>query len=99
MVSARSPSRDFENYLRIVVGLNKDDVWLTLKPYISNFVTFKITPGIYTINDISEVVYTTGNHEGTLQIKYDDITLKTKLISKRLGGIFGTLKFNKKNFF
>ena len=37
---ARSPFRDFDSYLRIVVGLDEDDIQLILKQYNSNFVTF-----------------------------------------------------------
>ena len=35
---ARSPNRHFESYLRMVVGLDEDDIQLTLKQYKSNFV-------------------------------------------------------------
>ena len=41
-----SPFGDFESYLRIVIGLNKDDLQLILKHYNSNFVTCEIPPGI-----------------------------------------------------
>ena len=30
---ARSPFRDFESYVRIVVGLHEDDIQLTIKQY------------------------------------------------------------------
>ena len=40
-----------------------------------------------------------GDHEGTLRIDYDDITMKTKLILKRSGGIVGVLRFDEKSFF
>ena len=63
---ARSPFRDFECYLRIVIGSIEEDIQLILKQYNSNFVIYKIEPGIYTMQDISEVVYTIGDHEGTL---------------------------------
>ena len=63
---ARSPFRDFESYLRIVVGLDEGDIQLILKQNNSNFVTYELSPGIYTIKDISEAVYTMGDHEGTL---------------------------------
>ena len=43
---ARSPFRDYESYLRIVIGLNEDNIQLILKQYKSNFVTFEIPPGI-----------------------------------------------------
>ena len=50
-------------------------------------------PGIYSIKAISEVVYTKGNHDGTLQIEYDDISKKRKLILTRFGSAFGYLRF------
>ena len=95
---ARSPFRDFESYLRIVIGLDESDIWLILKQYKSNFVTYEIPPGIYKIKDISEVVYTMGNHAVTLKIESDDISMKPKLNLKRLSGTFGTLKFDAKSF-
>ena len=51
---ARSPFRDFESYLRIVVGLDEDDIQLFLKQYKSNFLTYELSPVIYTIKDISQ---------------------------------------------
>ena len=96
---ARSSFRDFESYLRIVVGLDEDVILLILKQYNSNFVTYELSPGIYSIKDISEVVYTMGDHEGTLQIEYDDIRMKTKPILTRFGGTFGTLRFDERSFF
>ena len=39
-----------------------------------------------------------GYHERTLQIKYDDIIMKTDLLLTRFGETFGTLKFDE-NFF
>ena len=92
---ARSPFRDFENYLRIVVGLDDVGIQFFLKTYESNLITKEKLPGIYSIQDISDVVYTMGDHEGTLQIEYDDITMKTKLISTRFGRMFGTFRFEK----
>ena len=62
---APSPFRGFESYPRSVVGSDEDDIQLILKQYISNFVTYEIPPSIYSIKDISEVVYTMGDHEGT----------------------------------
>ena len=55
---ARSPVRDFEVFLRIVVGLDEDDLQLVLEHYISNFITYEISPGVYATEDISEVVDT-----------------------------------------
>ena len=45
---ARSPFREIESLLRIVVGLDEDDIQLILKQYKSNFVTYELFPGIYT---------------------------------------------------
>ena len=46
MAYARSPFRDFESYLRIVVDLDEDDIQLILKQYNANFVTYELDPGI-----------------------------------------------------
>ena len=70
-----------------------------MKKCNSNYVTYEISPGICSIKDISKAVYTLGDHEGTLKIEYDDITMKTKLILKRFGGTFGTLRFDEKSLF
>ena len=70
---ARSLFRDFESHLRIVVGLDEDDIQLVLKRYIANFVTYELDPGNYTIEDLQEAVYPLGDHGGTLQIEYHDI--------------------------
>ena len=53
---------------------------------------------LHNYSDILEVVYTKGDLEGTLQIEYDDVGMKTKLILTRFGGIFETLRFNEKSF-
>ena len=72
---------------------------MILKIYNSKFVTYELVPGIYSNKDISEAVYTIGDHEGTLKIGYDDFSMKTKLTLKRFGGTFGTLRFDEKSFF
>ena len=72
---------------------------MILNQYNLDFVTYKLIPGVYTIEDISEAVYTMGDHEGTVPIEYDEITMITKLILNRFGGIFGTLTFDEKPFF
>ena len=96
---ARSPFRDFESYLRIVIGLEEDNNQLILKQYNENFVTSELDPGNYTIEDLQEAVYPFGDHEGTSQNKYDDLNKKVKLILTRFGSTFGTLRFDKKSFF
>ena len=77
---ARSPFRDFQSFLRIVVGLDEDDIRLILKQYNANFVTYDLDPGNYTTENLQEAVYPLGDHERTLQIEYDDVNKKTKLI-------------------
>ena len=96
---ARSLFRDLEKYLRIVVGLDEDDIQLILRQNNANFVTYELDPGIYTFEDLQEAVYPLGDHEGTLQIEYDDINKKTKLILTRFGSTFGLLRFDEKSFF
>ena len=58
-----SSFRDFESYLRLVVGLDEEDIQLILKEYNSHFITYELTPGIYTIQDISEAIQTFSGHE------------------------------------
>ena len=93
------PFLDFESYLRIVVGLDEDDIQLILNQNIATFVTYELDPGIYKIQELQEAVHLLGDHEGTLQIEYDDISMKTNFILKRLGGTSGNLSFQEKLFF
>ena len=96
---ARSPFRDFESYLRIVVGLDEEDIQLILKQYISYFFTYKLTPRIYTIHDISDAVQNFSGHGEILKIEYDDFSMKTNIILTNFGETFGTLRFDEKSFF
>ena len=41
-----SSIRDFESYLRLIVGLDLEDVQLILKEYNSHFITYEVTPEI-----------------------------------------------------
>ena len=77
---ARSP---FESYLRILVGLNEEDFQLFSKQHPSIFVTYGLSPGIYTIEDFSEANYTMGYLDGILQIENDDISMNSKPILTR----------------
>ena len=43
---ARSLFRDFESYLRIVVGLVEDFIQIILKQYNANFITYQLSLGI-----------------------------------------------------
>ena len=70
---AKSNFRDFESYLRIVIGLDEEDIQLISKQYNSHFVTYEITPGIYTIQDISDNIHTFSGHSEVIEIGYDDV--------------------------
>ena len=98
-----SKFRDFESYLRIVVGLDEKDFQLILEEFNSHFVTYELNPGIYTIQDISEIINTFSGHNEVIEIEYNDISMKTKIILKykdsRENFGLGTLRFDKKSFF
>ena len=100
---ARSKFRDFESYLRLLFDLDEEDILLILKQYNSHFVTYELTTGIYTIQDISDTIHTFGGHSEIIEIEYDDITMKTKIILKHKGGQdkfgLGTLRFDERSFF
>ena len=100
---ARSLFRDFETYLRIVVRLPEEDFQLLLKEYNSHFITYELTPGIYSIQDISDTIQTFSDHMQTIQVEYDDISMKTKIILKYIGErkmfVLGTLRFDERSFF
>ena len=72
---------------------------MILEQYISSFVTYDLSPGVYSIKDRSEVVYTMGDHGGTLKLEYDDFAVKIKLILTRFGSTFRTSSFDEKFFF
>ena len=94
--------RGFESYLRIVVGLDEEDVQLILEEYNSHFITYELTPGIYTIQDISNAIHTFSGHSEIIQIEYDNISMKTKFILKfknnRYAFGLGTLRFDERSF-
>ena len=100
---SRSLFRDFESYLRIVVGLDEEAIQLLLKQYNSHFITYELTPGICTIQDISDAVHTFSGHMEIIQIEYDDISMKRKYISKYIAAqktlVLGTLRFDERSFF
>ena len=100
---ARSPFRDFEIYLRIVVRFDEEDVQLILKEYNSHFITYELPPGIYSIQNILDTIHTFSGHMGTIQIEYDDISMKSKIIIKYIDdqniSVLGTLRFDKRSFF
>ena len=98
-----SPFRDFESYLRLVVGLDEVDIRLILKEYNSHFITYELTPGIYTIQDISDAIKTISGHQETIQLEYDDISMRATIVLKfkneKNTFALGTLRFDKQSFF
>ena len=98
-----SPFRDFESYLRLVVGLDDEDIRLILEEYNSHFITYELTPGIYTIQDISDAIQTFSGHQETIQLEYDDISMRTTIVLKFKNEekkfALGTLRFDKQSFF
>ena len=89
--------------MRIRVGLDEEDIQLILKEYNSHFITYELTPGIFTIQDILDAVQTFSGHSDIIEIEYNDISMKTKIILKkkylRKNFGLGTLRFNQKFFF
>ena len=100
---ARSLFRDFETYLRIVFRLDEEVIQLILKEYNSHFITDELPPGIYSIQDILDTINTFSGHMETIQLKYDDISMKSKIVLKYLDEqdilVLGTLRFDKRSFF
>ena len=93
--------QDFESFLRTQIDLVEDDIELVLEEYNSNFITYELTPGIYTFKDISEALYNILQSEypgpgNVIDIEYDDITMKTKLVVRY--GIIA-IRFDEKSFF
>ena len=93
--------QDFESFLRTQIDLVEDDIKLVLDEYNSNFITYELTPGIYTFKDISEALYNIIQSEyletaNVIDIEYDDITMKTKLV---VGYGIIAIRFDEKSFF
>ena len=79
--------------------MDDDDFQIKWKQYSSNFITYEIHPGIYSMKVISDAVFTMGDYPGTLQIECADISMKTKFNLRRFGWTVGTLKFGEKLVF
>ena len=98
-----SSFRDFESYLRLVIGLDEEDIQLILKEYNSHFITYQLAPGIYTMQAISDAIKTFSGHEVTIEIVYDDITKRATIVLKfkdeKEKFALGTLRFDKQSFF
>ena len=89
--------------MRIRVGLDEEDIQLILKEYNSHFITYELNPGIYSIQDISDAIHTFSGHSEIIEVEYNDISMKTKIILKykdlRENFGLGTMRFDKKSFF
>ena len=98
-----SPFRNFESYLRLVIDLEEEDIQLILKECNSHFITYELTPGIYTIQDISDAIQTFSGHEETIQLENDDISMRMTIVLKfkneKVKFALGTLRFDKQSFF
>ena len=105
-----SSFRGFESYLRFLSSLDENDIQLFLKHYNSNFITYKIPPGVYTFKKLSEVLSRGFKNDfeiGSLQpnhiqdrsslmiIESENLTLITKLI---LRYEIEVLRFDKRSF-
>ena len=93
--------QDFGSFLRTQIDLVEDDVRLVLNEYNSNFITYELTPGIYSYRDFSEALFYILQSENPqsnseILIRLDDITRKTKLVV-RFGII--AIRFDEKLFF
>ena len=97
-----SSFRDFESYLRLVIGLEEEDIQLILKEYNSHFITYELTPGIYTIQDTSDAIQTFSGHEESTQLEYDDISMGATIVLKfqndKTKFALRTLRFDKQSF-
>ena len=87
--------------LRTEVDLVEDDIKLILDEYNSSFITYEISPGIYTFKDISEALFNILQLEypgpsNAIVIEFDDITMKTKIVVR--SGII-SIRFDDKLFF
>ena len=65
---------------------------LILRRYNLNFVTYELTPGVYTVK--GNIDYVDETLKGGIQIQYDGFTMKTKLLE-----ISNILRFDDKLFF
>ena len=76
---------------------------MILKESNSHFITYELSPGIYTIQDISDDVHTFSGHSDIIETEYDDFSMKTEYILKykdsRKNFGLGILRFDKKSFF
>ena len=92
--------QDFESYLRTEVDLIEVGIELVLEEYNSSFITYEISPGIYTFKDFSQALLNILQIEypgpsNVIDIEYDDITMKTKLVVR---SAIIAIRFDEKSF-
>ena len=100
-IYTRSVFQDLESFLRTQIDLVEDDIKLVLVEYNSNFITYELSPGIYTYRNIAEALYYILESEypssgSEILIRLDDITRKTKLVVR--SGIIA-IRFDENSFF
>ena len=101
--SIRSTFQDFESCLRTKFDLFEDDIRLVLDKKNSSFITFELTPGIYTFKDFSEALFNLlqpeyPRHSNVIDIEFDDIVREIKLVvSDGMDGIIA-IRFDGKSF-
>ena len=83
----RSVFQDSESYLRTEIDLVEDDIRLVSDEYNSGFITYEISPGIYTTKYVSDILlkFLQSEYEGyhkAVDIEFDDITRKIKIACK-----------------
>ena len=100
-IYTRSVFQDFESFLRTQIDLVEDDIKLVLDEYNSNFITYELSPGIYTYRNIAEALHYILESEypssgSEILIRLDDITRKTRLVVR--SGIIA-IRFDENSFF
>ena len=93
--------QDIESYLRTEIDLVEGDIRLVLDDYISSFLPYEISPGIYTFKGVSKVLLSflqsgDESYRNSVVFKFDYNNMKTELIV-RPGNI--AIRFDEKTFF
>ena len=99
-INVSSIFQDFESFLRTETDLVEDDTSLVLDENISSLITYELEPGIYTFQDLSEVLFNILQSEypgcsNVIVFEFDDNSMKTKLVV-RDGNI--AIRFDEKSF-
>ena len=100
-IDTSSVFQDFKSILRTQFDLVEHDIKLVLDESKSSFITYEITPGLYTFKDVSETFFNILQPEypepsNAIDIEYDDITMKTGLV---VNSAITAIRFDEKSFF